>query len=64
MYETYLAESDLELETDVSNREVLEQAEQEVLEEVEEAARQALESAKHSIPNPAEQQLGVFAGVS
>ena len=41
-----------------------EQAEQEVHEEVEEAARQALESAKHSIPNPAEQQLGVFAGVS
>ena len=64
MYETYLAESDLELATDVSNREILEQAEQEVHAEVEEAARQALESAKHSIPNPAEQQFGVFAGVS
>ena len=64
MYETYLAESDLQLTTDVPNREVLEQAEQEVHAEVEEAARQALESAKHSIPNPAEQQLGVFAGAS
>ena len=64
MYETYLAESDLELMADVPNREVLERAEQEVDAEVEEAARQALESAKNSIPNPAEQQLGVFAGVS
>ena len=64
MYETYLIESDLELASDVSNREVLDRAERDVLAEIEEAERQALESAKQSIPNPAEQQLGVFAGVS
>jgi TPP-dependent pyruvate/acetoin dehydrogenase alpha subunit len=61
MYETYLAESPLELSPSRSNREALERAEAEVDAEIEEAEREALESRERSKPDPATQTEGVFA---
>jgi TPP-dependent pyruvate/acetoin dehydrogenase alpha subunit len=61
MYETYLAESPLELAPSRSNREALERAEAEVEAEIAEAEREALESREREKPDPATQTLGVFA---
>jgi TPP-dependent pyruvate/acetoin dehydrogenase alpha subunit len=61
MYETYLAESPLELSPSRSNREALERAETEVESEVEAAEREALESRERSKPDPATQTAGVLA---
>jgi TPP-dependent pyruvate/acetoin dehydrogenase alpha subunit len=61
MYETYLAESPLELAPSRSNREALEKAEAEVEAEIEQAEQEALESREGSRPDPATQREGVFA---
>jgi TPP-dependent pyruvate/acetoin dehydrogenase alpha subunit len=61
MYETYLAESPLELAPSRSNREALERAEAEVEAEIEEAERLALDSREHRKPDPATQREGVTA---
>jgi TPP-dependent pyruvate/acetoin dehydrogenase alpha subunit len=61
MYESYLAESPLELVPSRSNREALERAEAEVEAEIAEAEREALESRERRKPDPATQTLGVFA---
>jgi TPP-dependent pyruvate/acetoin dehydrogenase alpha subunit len=61
MYETYLAETGLELLPSRSNREALERAEAEVEAEIAEAEREALRSRESSRPDPATQRLGVFA---
>jgi TPP-dependent pyruvate/acetoin dehydrogenase alpha subunit len=61
MYETYLAESDLQLDAEGSNREVLEGVEAEVTEEVEKAAEEALQSRHGNMPKPDTQQNGVLS---
>jgi pyruvate dehydrogenase E1 component alpha subunit len=61
MYESYLADSTLELAPSRSNREALERAEAEVEAEIAEAERIALESRELRKPDPATQTKGVFA---
>jgi TPP-dependent pyruvate/acetoin dehydrogenase alpha subunit len=61
MYETYLAETGIELLPSRSNREALERAEAEVEAEIVEAEREALRSRESSKPNPETQRDGVFA---
>jgi TPP-dependent pyruvate/acetoin dehydrogenase alpha subunit len=61
MYESYLAESPVELAASRSNRETLERAEAEVETEIAEAEREALESRERSKPDAATQTVGVFA---
>jgi hypothetical protein len=61
MYESYLADSPLELPASRSNREALERAEAEVEAEIADAERQALESRERRKPDPATQTTGVFA---
>jgi TPP-dependent pyruvate/acetoin dehydrogenase alpha subunit len=61
MYETYLAESDLELVPSRSNREALELAESEVEAEIERAEREALSSRNEARPDPKTQTRGVLA---
>jgi TPP-dependent pyruvate/acetoin dehydrogenase alpha subunit len=61
MYETFLADSPLELSTSRSNREALERAEAEVEAEIAQAEREALESRELRKPEPATQTIGVFA---
>jgi len=61
MYESYLADSPLELSPSRSNREALERAEAEVEAEIAEAEREALESRERRKPDPATQTTGVFA---
>ena len=61
MYETYLAEAELQLSDSGSNREALERAEAKVTTEVEEAATKALRSRDRNMPKPETQKLGVFA---
>jgi pyruvate dehydrogenase E1 component alpha subunit len=61
MYESYLADSPIELLPSRSNREALERAEAEVEAEIAEAERKALESRDRHKPDPATQTAGVFA---
>jgi TPP-dependent pyruvate/acetoin dehydrogenase alpha subunit len=61
MYESYLADSSLELSPSRSNRDALERAEAEVEAEIAQAEREALESRERRKPDPATQTLGVFA---
>ncbi len=61
MYESFLADSPLELSPSRSNREALERAEAEVEAEIAEAERVALESRERAKPDPATQSAGVFA---
>ena len=61
MYETFLADSPLELSISRSNREALERAEAEVEAEIGQAEREALESRELRKPDPATQRRGVFA---
>jgi len=61
MYETYLAESTLELSASRSNREALEKAEAEVEAEIADAEREALESRERRKLDPATQTTGVYA---
>jgi TPP-dependent pyruvate/acetoin dehydrogenase alpha subunit len=61
MYETFLAEAELELGESVSNREALERAEQDVHQEIDLAEKEALESVERFQPDPASQTLNVFA---
>ncbi len=61
MYESYLAESSLELSPSRSNPEALERAEADVETEIAEAEREALESRERRKPDPASQATGVFA---
>jgi TPP-dependent pyruvate/acetoin dehydrogenase alpha subunit len=60
MYETYLAESGLQLADSGSNREALERVEAQVTAEVDEAAALALQSRERNMPKPETQKLGVF----
>jgi TPP-dependent pyruvate/acetoin dehydrogenase alpha subunit len=61
MYETYLAESDLELCPERESGEALECIEVEVLEEVNKAAGLTLVSRHHDMPAPESQPTRVFA---
>lgn len=61
MYETFLAESTLELSDSLSNAEALQQAEQDVHEEIGAAEKEAIRSVERFQPDPATQALGVFA---
>ena len=61
MYESYLADSPLELSPSRSNREALERAEAEVEAEIADAEREALVSRELRKPDPATQTTGVFA---
>jgi len=61
MYESYLADSPMELSASLSNREALEKAEAEVEAEIAEAEREALLSRETRKPDPATQTTGVYA---
>jgi 2-oxoisovalerate dehydrogenase E1 component len=72
LFETYLIEGDLDLETGrrderaaflQSNANLLRQAEQKVAAEVEAAAEEALESARSRMPTPESAAGGVFSNV-
>ncbi len=60
MYETYLAESELQLADSGPNRQALERIEAQVIAEVDDAAGLALRSRDRNMPKPETQKLGVF----
>lgn len=59
LYEAYLAEADVVLTSDATNRSVLERAEAEVAAEIEKAEAEALASRETGRPDPRTQELGV-----
>jgi TPP-dependent pyruvate/acetoin dehydrogenase alpha subunit len=61
MYETYLAESEMELSREWPNREALERIEVEVIGEVNQAAGLTLVSRRHAMPKPERAPASVYA---